>query len=156
MRTNEIQMITYDPQFLPAFVALNRQWIETHFELEPMDLAQLENPQKYILDKGGEIFFLIEKGEAVATFAMIPHGPQCYELAKMAVKPGKRGLGYGSRLMNEATRWAKAHGAKKIMLLSNTILTPAISLYFKHGFKTVSQGTHPDYKRCNIEMELKL
>jgi ribosomal protein S18 acetylase RimI-like enzyme len=42
------------------------------------------------------------------------------------------------------------------MLLSNTILNPAISLYQKHGFKTLRQGEHPDYKRCNIEMELQL
>jgi hypothetical protein len=52
--------------------------------------------------------------------------------------------------------WSREHGLEEIFLLSNTILEPAITLYKKHGFETVSLGPHPDYDRCNIEMNLKL
>ena len=38
------------------------------------------------------------------------------------------------------------------MMLSNTILEPAISLYHKHGYETVPLGPHPEYERCNIEL----
>lgn len=65
-----------------------------------------------------------------------------------------RGKGYGDILMEAAIRWVKKKNAKKLTLLSNTVLAPA--LYKKHGFKTVRLGDHPDYVRCNIEMELDL
>jgi GNAT superfamily N-acetyltransferase len=153
---SDFSVVTFDPEFLPAFAELNRQWIETYFSLEPMDLAQLEDPYESVLRPGGEIFFLLESGAPVGTVAMIPHGPGCYELAKMAVSPAFRAKGYGSVLIEAAVGWARQKGAEKIILLSNTVLKPAISLYEKHGFQTVRLGDHPDYKRCNIEMELRL
>jgi GNAT superfamily N-acetyltransferase len=150
------KIVTFDPRYLPAFTALNRQWIEMHFVLEPMDLQQLEQPHESILKPGGEIFFLLDDDQAVATVAMIPHGPGCYELAKMAVALTERGKGYGDILIRTCLDWARAKGASKVMLLSNTVLTPAITLYKKHGFRTVHLGDHPDYQRCNIEMEIDL
>jgi GNAT superfamily N-acetyltransferase len=152
----KIETVTFDQKYLPAFVEFNREWIEKHFVLEPMDLAQLEAPQKSILEPGGEIFFVLEDGAPVATCAMVPHGEKCYELAKMAVSVEARGRGYGDVMMKAAIEWARNKGARKVTLLSNTVLAPAISLYAKHGFKTVHLGKHPDYDRCNIEMSIDL
>jgi GNAT superfamily N-acetyltransferase len=149
-------IVPFDKQYLPAFIALNKDWIQHYFAIEHMDLLQLEHAEEEILSKGGEILFVLVGDDVVATCAMVPHGPDCYELAKMAVDRKHRGHGYGDILMEEAIRWAKNKNAKRIMLLSNTILTPAITLYKKHGFKTVHLGDHPDYERCNIEMELSL
>jgi GNAT superfamily N-acetyltransferase len=148
-------ILTYDPKYQKAFVELNLEWIKTHFEVEPMDVAQLEDPNGNILNHGGEIFFVVENGVAVGTCALVPHGENSYELAKMAVSPSCRGKGYGDQLMSAAIEWAKKKGAAKLTLLSNTVLTPAITLYKKFGFVEIGQG-HPDYKRCNIEMELDL
>ena len=152
----QAELITFDPRFAGAYRDLNREWIEKHFRIEPMDVAQLEDPRAHILAPGGEIFFLVAGGEAVGTCAMVPHGPGCYELAKMAVAPGCRGRGYGDVLMRGAIAWARGKGAARVLLLSNTVLAPAIALYEKHGFKTIRLGAHPDYERCNIEMELRL
>lgn len=154
-RPAKVEIVTFDPKFLPAFVQFNRQWIEQYFVLEPMDLAQLEAPQKSILAPGGEIFFVLENGEPVATCAMVPHGERGYELAKMAVSVHARGRGYGDLMMEAALAWAKRQKASQVTLLSNTILEPAIALYKKHGFKTIHLGAHPDYERCNIEMLLE-
>jgi GNAT superfamily N-acetyltransferase len=151
-----LSITTYDKKWMPAFIELNREWIENHFVIERMDLLQLEHAEEEILRKGGEIFFLLADDHVVGTCAMVPHGPDCYELAKMAVDRKQRGHGYGDVLMIEAIRWARTKGAAKIMLLSNTVLTPAITLYKKHGFETVHLGQHPDYERSNIEMELIL
>ena len=153
---SSVEIVTYDEAYLSAYVRLNREWIEKYFRIEPMDVAQLEMARENILDQGGEIFFLLEDGNPVGTCAMVPHGPGCYELAKMAVDPSKRGLGYGSRLIHAVVAWARMKQADKVMLLSNTILEPAIALYKKHGFITTHLGPHPDYERCNIEMTLKL
>lgn len=149
-------LITYDPQYLRDFVSLNREWIERHFVVETMDLYQLENPEETILKPGGEIFFILENGCAVGTCAMVPHHHPKFELAKMAVSPQVRGKGYGDLLMRAVKDWAKARGAKSILILSNTVLAPAIALYKKHGAQVIHLGTHPDYDRCNIEMHLPL
>ena len=48
---------------------------------------------------------------------------------------------------------ARKDGAETVYLLSNTVLKPAIALYRKHGFHSLSEGPHPVYARCNIVME---
>ncbi len=149
------RVITFDPKYMNDYVELNREWIEKHFAIEESDRQQLLRAKENILDVGGEIFFILESEKAVATCAMVPHGNQ-FELAKMAVSPSMRGKGYGDVLMKTAIDWSRTKGLKEIFLLSNTILEPAISLYKKHGFKTVNLGPHPDYDRCNIEMKLEL
>lgn len=149
------EVVTFDPKYLQAYVDLNRQWIEHYFRIEPMDTAQLQDPYRNVLEPGGEIFFVLENDEVVGTCAMVPHGPNCYELAKMAVNPILRGKGYGDILMQAALNWAKERKANRVILLSNTKLEPAISLYKKHGFQTIHLGPHPDYERCNIEMEYR-
>lgn len=154
--SRRVETIAYQDEFKGAYVSLNRQWIEKYFEIEPMDTQQLENPTENILKKGGEIFIVLENGKAVGTCALLPHGKDCFELAKMAVDPDYQGRGYGDLLMTKAISWAKARKANSIVLLSNTILSAAISLYQKFGFRTVKLGSHPDYDRCNIEMKLEL
>ncbi|HMI01089.1 MAG TPA: GNAT family N-acetyltransferase, partial [Pedobacter sp.] len=58
-------------------------------------------------------------------------------------------------LGNAVIEKARSLGARKIYLESNTILTPAINLYHKLGFKKVAGHATP-YERCNIQMELSL
>lgn len=154
--TRDVKVVTFRPEWVEAYVAMNREWIEKHFAIEEMDIIQLENPKSSILDHGGEIFFVVENGRPLGTCAMVPHGPRCFELAKMAVDTSARGRGYGDLLMQTAIRWARQRGAESVILLSNTVLTPAITLYTKHGFRTTQLGPHPDYERCNIEMKLEL
>jgi GNAT superfamily N-acetyltransferase len=88
--------------------------------------------------------------------ALFRESAKRYELARMAVDPSERGKGYGSALLRAAIELAKADGAESLYLLSNTVLAPAIALYRKHGFYTVSEGAHPVYERCNIVMERAL
>jgi ribosomal protein S18 acetylase RimI-like enzyme len=152
----KFKVISFDPRYVAAFIALNREWIETYFRIEEMDIQHLENFQSLILDPGGEIFFILEGQLAIGTCAMVPHGHRTYEIAKMAVSPAVRGRGAGDLLMKTAIEWSSKMGADSITLLSNTVLEPAISLYKKHGFQIVHLGAHPDYERCNIEMKLVL
>ncbi|WP_413586983.1 GNAT family N-acetyltransferase [Bdellovibrio sp. HCB274] len=153
---SKFQVTTYAPEYHEAYVELNTEWIKKYFRVEEMDLKQLNQAQECILDIGGEIFFILDQGKAVATCAMVPHGEKSYELAKMAVSPLYRGQGLGDVLMEAAISWAREKQAQEITLLSNTVLSPAITLYKKHGFETTHLGPHPDYERCNIEMKLKL
>lgn len=154
MMDPSVRVSVFEPRFKEAFAKLNYEWIETYFAVEEMDRIQLRDPETTILREGGQIFFVLKDEEVVGTCALIPHGDHCYELAKMAVIPSAKGQGYGDLLMRSAIEWATAKNAHSIMLLSNTVLSPAINLYKKHGFATERLGPHPDYQRCDIEMRL--
>ncbi|MEM7019127.1 MAG: GNAT family N-acetyltransferase [Pseudomonadota bacterium] len=155
-RSNDVQIITYDARYRVAFSELNRVWIEEVFEVEEMDRKQLEDPEGYIVQPGGEVLFLLEQGEVQGTCALIRQNSAHCELAKMAIRESAKGRGYGDVLMEAAIKQARLMGFKQMMLLSNTVLEPAINLYKKHGFKTIHLGPHPDYERANIEMAIDL
>jgi GNAT superfamily N-acetyltransferase len=151
-----VKVVYWDSRYHNDFVRLNEAWIEKHFGLEETDRKYLRDPQGTIIDKGGEIVFLIDGDCVVGTCALVRQDERVYELAKMAVDERMRGRGLGNRLMEAVLDCAHEKGACKVFLLSNIMLTPAISLYKKYGFRTVRLGPHPDYDRANIEMEIDL
>jgi GNAT superfamily N-acetyltransferase len=150
-------VVRYRPELREAFGRLNRWWIEQYFRLEAPDEAVLADPDGQIIALGGEIFFVLEGDRAVGTCALIPHGPGAYELAKMGVDPDVQGRGYGSLLMGAAIEWARRQGARRVELLSNSALAPALALYEKHGFRRVPvEAGEGGYARANVKMVLEL
>jgi len=156
MQEGKVQVARYRADYRADFERLNLEWIEKYFEVEEPDLKSLKDPEKYILEPGGEIFFVVENGIVKGTCALMRHTAERYELTKMAVTSGSQGRGYGNMLMEAIIHEAREKGAKELFLLSNTVLVPAIRLYEKYGFWTVRIGTHSEYKRANIEMMLDL
>jgi ribosomal protein S18 acetylase RimI-like enzyme len=77
-----------------------------------------------------------------------------FEFTKMAVDEKYRGLKIGKTLALAAIGKARAMGAHKIILYSNTTLANAIALYRKLGFKEVPVDSV--YERSDIKMELPL
>lgn len=152
-----VRIVDYDPGYQCIFKSLNVQWISTWFEIEPTDLLALDDPQGYILDKGGRIFVALYHDQPVGVCALIKMDDPDYdyELAKMAVDPSAQGKNIGWLLGQAATQFARTTGASKLYLESNTQLRPAISLYHKLGFKKVT-GRPTPYKRADIQMELDL
>ena len=154
---SKVEIVPYTSQYREAFKVLNEEWIKAYFKMEEKDLVSLEHPKKYILDKGGHILVALYEGQAVGVCALIKmdHPEYDYELAKMGVSPAVQGKGIGGILGQSVVDKAKALGAKKLYLESNTILEPAITLYRKLGFKKVAGRPSP-YERANIQMELLL
>lgn len=155
--SKDVKIVEYTPQYHEAFRALNKEWISTYFEMEEADYKALDNPEEYILKKGGKILVALYHDEPVGVCALIKmNNPDYdYEMAKMAVSPKAQGKNIGWLLGQAIAAKAKELGAKKIYLESNTILKPAINLYYKLGFEKVF-GLETPYKRCNIQMELVL
>lgn len=151
-----VKIALWQPRFREDFVRLNEAWIGKYFGLEATDSAYLNDPQGTIIEPGGEIVFLVEHDRVLATCALVFRGEGVFELAKMAVDEKERGRGLGNILMQAVLDRAREVGARKVFLLSNLTLTPAIALYKKFGFRTVRLGPHPDYERANIEMEIEL
>jgi GNAT superfamily N-acetyltransferase len=152
----EVKIENYTDTFKSAFYTLNEQWISHYFKMEKPDHDALDNPKGYILDKGGHIFVATLNGEAVGVCALIWRDDlKLFELAKMAVSPDHRGHNIGFLLGQAIISKARELGQKKLFLESNTILTPAISLYHKLGFVKID-GPPTPYERCNIQMEMVL
>lgn len=155
--SKNVTVVEYQPKYQQAFKELNEQWISQYFEIEEADRKVLDNPKTQIINKGGFIFVALYDNEPVGVCALLKMNDPVYdyELVKMAVRPGMQGKNIGWLLGQTVINKARTLKAKALYLESNTILKPAISLYEKMGFKRVVGRTTP-YKRCNIQMELRL
>jgi ribosomal protein S18 acetylase RimI-like enzyme len=149
-------VVRYREEFRSAFERLNREWIENYFVLEPADLEVLGDPRRKILQPGGQIFFVLEGGEVQGTCAVLRHNADECEIAKMAVAPAARGRGYGDLLMQASLAYAREIDSRLVVIVSNTVLSPAIRLYRKYGFVEVPLASDGRYRRANIRLELKL
>jgi GNAT superfamily N-acetyltransferase len=155
-----VSLVTFDPAFARDFARLNYQWIEEHFAVEEEDRVALEDPHAYAIATGGEIFFVLEDGLPVGTVAIVPCKDagqrDVFELAKMAVRPDKRGCGYSHMLMQACIDFARSRDALEIMLVTNDALAPALGLYESSGFVAAPQYSDSRYVRGNLEMRLRL
>ena len=149
----EIEIISYDAKYKEAFAFLNKAWLNKYFKVEPIDEKIFANPQEYIIDNGGEIFFAKANNEIAGTFALMKEQAGVFELSKMAVDERFQGKGIGSKMLKYSLERAKELGARKVILYSNTALELAIHLYEKFGFKEVPLGD-VEYERANIKMEI--
>ena len=155
--SSTIEVLGYLPEHHTAFQEMNEEWITKYFKLEDADRKALDNPNGYILDKGGKILVAVQGKVVLGVCALLKmqDDKYDYELAKMAVSPKAQGKGIGYLLGKSIIETARELKASNIYLESNTILKPAISLYEKLGFKKIV-GHYTPYERCNIQMELKL
>jgi ribosomal protein S18 acetylase RimI-like enzyme len=151
---DNLKIVPFNKDYKPAFEFLNRAWIEEYFSIEEEDLKTLQNPESYILEDGGEVFFAILDGEVVGTAAMIQTDKGIYELAKMAVARQFQGLGIGKKLLRRCIDFSKEKEATEIFLITNDSLKPALSLYLSFGFVLNDQNDDNRYERGNTKMNL--
>jgi GNAT superfamily N-acetyltransferase len=147
------EVVTYRGEWRDAFEQLNREWIETWFTLEEADRETFRDPAAKVLAPGGQIFFVVDGNEPLATCAVLRHDSEVHEIAKMVVAPAARGRGYGDLLMEAAVAFSRRAGAHKVVIVSNTRLAPAIRLYEKHGFVRVPLEADSRYTRADIKLE---
>ena len=153
MRSAEITLVEWHPKWAGDFRRLNEEWITRYFELEADDRRTLEDPEREVIRPGGAIVLAVAEGEAVGTGALVAEGNGVYELAKMAVTPKWQGRGIGRLVAERLLRIAKARGARKVELVSQSGLAPALKLYESLGFRHVPVG-QVSYARADVRMEL--
>ena len=150
-----MEIVHYKKSYAPQFKALNIAWLEKYFYVEPHDEEVLSDPQKYIINLGGHIFFTTHNQHITGTVALIPmQEDQVFELSKMAVDPDYQGKGVGQELMRYCIAFAKANNFRKLVLYSNTILENAIYIYRKWGFVEIPLEVDNIYDRSDIKMEI--
>ena len=153
MVQSNVHMVEFRDELGGHFKDLNIAWLQKYFYVEPIDEEMLSNPKKYIIDKGGFIFFA--EGVVAGTFALMKVEDNVYELSKMAVDEKFQGQKIGNAMMEFAIKKVNDLGANKLILFSNTMLGPAMHLYRKYGFDEVPLE-NSEYKRSNIRMEYNL
>ena len=152
---HNLRIVPFHKKYSSTFYHLNKIWIEEYFLLEESDKFDLLDPEKSIINKGGEIFFVLIENKPIATAAMIPIKSDTYELAKMTVDAKYRGNGIANKLMNKCILFAEEKEAKEIILITNDTLVIARNLYDKYGFKEVPLDSDK-YLRGNVKMTLNL
>lgn len=144
------------PGHVPDFVRLVEAWLgASAWGLEDADHRLLRDPLR-IVREGGSLLSLARGDEVVGVCALLCDGADRVQLARMTVAEAERGQGHGERLLVAALDRARQMGASSVYLLTNTALGAAVHLYRKHGFRSVSEGPHPQYARCNLVMEKRL
>lgn len=150
-----IDIVAYEDRHAAAFRNLNLDWIEEYFVVEELDRKLLDSPAEQIIAPGGAIFMVEQGGVAVGCCALLNHGSGVFEVSKMAVIRDLRGAGIGRALLTEVIQRSRSLDAKKLTIISNTVLGPAIHLYKSLGFREIPMRSEA-YARGNIALELIL
>lgn len=154
--SDSVQIIDYRPEFKKDYIAINEAWIKKDYTLEELDIQELHNLEEYILKDGGAIILALIKDKVVGTCALQYKEKGVFEMVKMAVNDGFKGLGIGNKLCEGIIDKAKELNANEIILYSNTQYSVvAIKLYRKYGFIEIPLGK-TDWNRADIKMELNL
>lgn len=150
-----METVEYDKRYRDDFIRLNTAWIEKYFDhLEEPDYDVFSNLEKYIAD-GSMVFFALEDGKVAATCMVFPLGNDIWEIGKLAADDAFKGKGGGSAVFHAAKEYALSHNAKKIILITNHILLPAIHIYEKEGFIKTKQNI-TEYSRGDVQYEFSL
>lgn len=150
-----VRIVDYAPRHRDAFRELNLEWIRAYFEVEDADRRVLDDPEGTILRGGGCILMAERGADSVGCCALIRVAPDAFELAKMAVAPVVRGQGVGTLLGAAAIERARSAGARRVELLSNSALKPALHVYRKLGFVD-APVIESEYARADVRMVLDL
>ena len=84
-------------------------------------------------------------GENVGTVMLVKESAEVARLRLLLVDPKARGLGLGTRLVEECIRFARAAGYRHITLWTHSVLTAARHIYEQAGFTRVHEWTHDDF-----------
>ena len=110
-------------------------------------------------DPKRERCWIAEKdGDIVGSVFLVKQSDSTAKLRLLLVEPKARGLGLGTRLVNECIKFAQQVGYSKITLWTNNILSAARHTYQKAGFRLINEQPHRSFGQDLVAQtwELKL
>ena len=97
-------------------------------------------------DPARERCWIAEKdGKVIGSVLIVRQDDTTAKLRLLYVDPCARGLGIGSRLVDECLRFSRQVGYTNMVLWTNSILTDARRIYDKAGFQLVEEEAHHSF-----------
>ena len=97
-------------------------------------------------DPARERCWIAEKdGKVIGSVFVVRQDDTTAKLRLLYVDPCARGLGIGSRLVDECLRFSRQAGYARMVLWTNSILTDARRIYDKAGFQLVEEEAHHSF-----------
>lgn len=147
-----MKVIEYDPAYKDSFIRFNTDWIIDNFGcLEKEDIETFDKIDEELAE-GAMIYFAVEGDAPLATCMAKPMEDGTWEICKLGSDKHRDHAGCGSRVFGAAVQWAIDHGAKRLFILSNSKLKPAIHIYEKFGFREIKLVDY-GYTRGDIAFE---
>lgn len=97
-------------------------------------------------DPARERCWIAEKdGKVIGSVFIVRQDDTTAKLRLLYVDPCARGLGIGSRLVDECLRFSRQVGYTKMVLWTNSILTGARRIYDRAGFQLLEEEAHHSF-----------
>lgn len=87
----------------------------------------------------------VDGERAGCIFCVAGEEPDVAKLRILLVSPRARGLGLGSRLVDECLRFARTAGYRQVGLWTNDVLVSARKIYQAVGFRLVDEERHHSF-----------
>ena len=84
-------------------------------------------------------------GEIVGSIFCVGKSTTVAQLRLLYVEPSTRGLGIGTRLVEECVEFARRAGYRKMMLWTNSVLDSARRIYERKGFQLIKEERHHSF-----------
>lgn len=147
-----MKVIPFEERYRQDFIDFNKDWIVSNFGfLEEHDIETFERIDEE-MKAGAMIFFAVENDIALATCMAMPMEGATWEICKLGSNKSVPHKGAGSAVFEASMKWALEHGAKRLFILSNRKLKPALHIYEKYGFKEIKLEDY-EYARGDIAFE---
>lgn len=101
-------------------------------------------------------WFAEANGKMIGAIAIVGHSAEKAQLRWFILHPEFRGLGCGSKLLNEAIQYCREKGYSNIFLETTEEQKTAINMYLKAGFRKVAEHQNDAWGKNLVEQTFEL